>query len=149
MRQQTIRHEFVDEVPSELEDGLLYISIEFETTVHLCCCGCGTKVVTPLSPTDWTLSYDGDTVSLDPSIGNWSFPCQSHYWIRRDQIVWARQMSKSMIEAGRTHDQASKDRYFGSTANAETDSVTPTPSDENRLSLWSRFRGRFLPKSHR
>jgi hypothetical protein len=149
MRQQTIRHEFVDEVPPQLEDGMLYVSIEFETTVHLCCCGCGAKVVTPLSPTDWTLSYDGDTVSLDPSIGNWSFPCQSHYWIRHDQIVWARQMSKAMIEAGRAHDRASKDRYFGSTASAETDGVPPNPSDENRLSLWSRVRDRLLPKSRR
>ena len=51
--------------------------------------GCGGRVVTPLSPDDWRLTYDGDTVSLWPSIGNWAFACQSHYWIRSDQIVWA------------------------------------------------------------
>ncbi|WP_417924835.1 DUF6527 family protein [Collimonas pratensis] len=27
---------------------------------------------------DWSLTYDGKTVSLDPSIGNWSLPCRAH-----------------------------------------------------------------------
>jgi hypothetical protein len=35
----------------------------------------------PISPADWQLAYDGDTVSLTPSIGNWGFPRRSHYWI--------------------------------------------------------------------
>ena len=29
----------------------------------------GNKVVTPISPADWQLFYDGDTVSVTPSIG--------------------------------------------------------------------------------
>jgi hypothetical protein len=35
----------------------------------------------PLSPTDWKLTFDGVSVSLHPSDGNWSFPCRSHYRI--------------------------------------------------------------------
>ncbi|WP_353963011.1 DUF6527 family protein [Streptomyces sp. NBC_00365] len=39
-------------------------------------CGCGRKVVTPLAPQEWKLTLDGVSVSLHPSIGNWSFPLQ-------------------------------------------------------------------------
>jgi len=28
-------------------------------------------------------------VSLAPSIGNWSFPCNSHYWITGNEVRWA------------------------------------------------------------
>ena len=74
-----LKHEFVEFIPDELEQGTVYVSIRFATASHLCVCGCGNKVVTPIRPTDWTLTFDGKTISLNPSIGNWSFPCQSHY----------------------------------------------------------------------
>lgn len=64
--------------------------------MHLCACGCRTKVVTPISSTEWRLIYDGESVSLYPSIGNWQFPCQSHYWIRRNEIRWAREWSADL-----------------------------------------------------
>ncbi|WP_443045096.1 DUF6527 family protein [Streptomyces sp. Go40/10] len=72
------------------------------TVVHLCCCGCGNKVVTPLSPTDWSLTFDGASISLSPSIGNWSYPCRSHYWIRGDTAQWAERWTSRQIEAART-----------------------------------------------
>ena len=53
-----------------MAEGRLYVSMTLAVAGHLCCCGCKTEVFTPLSPTDWTLIYDGDTISLDPSIGN-------------------------------------------------------------------------------
>lgn len=68
-RRREIRHEFVEFVPATLAEGVLYVSLEYGTASHLCCCGCGNKVVTPLSPTDWRMIYDGETVSLDPSMG--------------------------------------------------------------------------------
>ena len=86
---KALTHEFVEFIPDMIEEGKLYVSIEYATTVHKCCCGCGKEVVTPLSPTDWKLIFDGKTVSLDPSIGNWSFPCRSHYWIRNNWALWA------------------------------------------------------------
>ncbi|MET8893193.1 DUF6527 family protein [Streptomyces albogriseolus] len=70
--------------------------------VHLCCCGCGNKVVTPLSPTNWSLTFDGDSISLSPSIGNWSYPCRSHYWIRANTAQWAERWTPRQIEAART-----------------------------------------------
>ena len=87
---RTIKHQFVDIMPDELEHGVLYISTTYATAMHKCACGCGERVVTPIKPTDWTLLWDGRSVTLDPSIGNRS-PCRSHYFIRAGRIVWARQ----------------------------------------------------------
>lgn len=66
-------------IPARLEGGVLHISRKYKTMSHLCCCGCGNKVVTPLNPSGWKLTESSGSVSLDPSIGNLSFPCQSHY----------------------------------------------------------------------
>lgn len=108
-----MKHAFVDFIPDKMESGVLYVTMEFATASHLCCCGCGSEVVTPISPTDWQLSFDGRSVSLKPSIGNWSFPCQSHYWITNGRVRWALPMSREEIEAGRALDRFRKSRFFG------------------------------------
>jgi hypothetical protein len=97
-RRAEIRHEFVEFIPEQLEEGVLYISIPYATAQHLCLCGCSYTVVTPLSLKRWRLTFDGETVSLWPSIGNWSFDCQSHYWIERNQVRWSRRFSQREIE---------------------------------------------------
>ena len=107
-----IRHEFVDYIPTDIQTGTVYISLEYSTAVHKCCCGCGAEVVTPLSPTDWKLSFDGETVSLTPSIGNWSLECQSHYWIEDGIVRWAERWSQKEIQEGRARDREAKRRYF-------------------------------------
>jgi hypothetical protein len=112
MKRQSLTHEFVDYIPDDLKEGTIYVSIQFATAVHKCSCGCGREVVTPLSPTDWKLIFDGETITLDPSIGNWSFPCQSHYWIRRNKVVWAPRWSRREIERGRAQDRLAKEEYF-------------------------------------
>lgn len=101
MRVAGLRHEFIEEAPDELDDGVLYISMEYRTTLHLCCCGCGNQVVLPLRPTAWRLTYDGETVSLAPSVGNWSFACRSHYWIRDSRVRWAGGWTDEQVAAGR------------------------------------------------
>ncbi|MBB3701255.1 hypothetical protein KMW28_03665 [Flammeovirga yaeyamensis] len=80
---------FLEEIPEEIKDNTLYVSMEYATAIHNCMCGCGNKVITPLSPKDWNLLYDGETISLSPSIGNWNFNCESHYWIKKNKIVRA------------------------------------------------------------
>lgn len=107
-----IAHRFVKYVPAQLEERTIYISIEFATATHLCLCGCGSEVVTPLSPTDWKLTFDGESISLDPSIGNWSLTCRSHYWIRRGRVHWASRWSQGEIDAGRRADRARKATYY-------------------------------------
>jgi hypothetical protein len=109
-----LQYKFVESLPDTLEEKTLYVCMEFATAAHRCCCGCGSEVVTPLSPTDWKLIYDGRAVTLHPSIGNWSFPCRSHYWIRGNRVEWAPSWSDAEIRAGRMHDRLAKDQYFDS-----------------------------------
>lgn len=95
-----------------MDEATLYISLKFSTAIHLCPCGCGRQVVTPLSPIDWSLSFNGETISLYPSIGNWSFPCKSHYWIRNDEIIWSGKYSLREIDELHKKEKTSRERYF-------------------------------------
>lgn len=88
MKIDKLRPEFVEFIPLELEEGVLYISMKYATTVHLCACGCKQKVVTPISPHTWSISYNGEGVTLSPSIGNYEQECMSHYFIRNNRIIW-------------------------------------------------------------
>lgn len=83
-----IAPKFVSRIPKDLISGILYICIPCQVAVHLCACGCGEKVVTPLDDEKgWQLTV-GETVSLSPSIGNFSCKCKSHYYIRNNKIIW-------------------------------------------------------------
>ncbi|MGI0134276.1 MAG: DUF6527 family protein [Candidatus Micrarchaeaceae archaeon] len=113
MKVYSIRPEYVDSFPKVLEEGVIYISRRFSTACHSCCCGCGTKTVTPIRPTEYSLSEKGGLVTIQPSIGNWNYPCQSHYLIRDNQILWAGGMTRAQIEKGRALDDAEKARYLG------------------------------------
>lgn len=126
-RQQPMTHRFVEYVPDDMEDGVLYVSIPFATATHRCCCGCGHEVVTPLTPTDWSVVFDGDTVSLTPSIGNWSFPCRSHYWIRQGRVVWARTWTDHEVAAGRLFDAMAKEQHYQPPA-GDAQSTAPPPT---------------------
>lgn len=110
----TIKHEFVEFIPDELDENTIYISIPYRTAIHKCLCGCRIEVVTPLSPTDWRITFDGETVSLYPSIGNWSFECSSHYWIKHSSAVWAERWSVDEIRMGRDRDKRQKQKYYES-----------------------------------
>lgn len=101
-------HEFVEYLPGALDEGVLYISLPFTTVVHLCACGCGTQVVSALDPDDYAITFDGETISLWPSIGNWDFYCRSHYIIRSGKVKWVPTMSDKAIAAGRHHDRLIK-----------------------------------------
>ena|ERR1017187_5629516 len=101
-------HKFVKSVPDTLESGVIYVSVEYATVIHKCCCGCGNEVVTPLSPTDWKLTFDGKSISLYPSIGNWSFKCQSHYWIKNNKVEWSPKWDKTEIAANIKDDTKTK-----------------------------------------
>lgn len=133
MRRTSITHEFVEYIPAELTEAVLYISITYRTAVHRCACGCGNKVVTPISPADWQLLYDGDTVSLTPSIGNWGFPCRSHYWIRSNQVRWSRAWTDQQTAAGRARDDQARERHFtGRAAGPHEPPQTADTIDANR-----------------
>lgn len=122
-----IRPEFVDAMPTQLDEGVLYVSTRFRTAAHLCACGCGSKIVTPIRPPKWSFTYDGETISLWPSVGNWQKPCQSHYIIRKNRIDWAQTWTDEEIAEGRARDQAALRSYHSPSANGRTtDQLTPT-----------------------
>jgi hypothetical protein len=112
MKINTIRPMYVESFPTAQEDGILYISRRFSTACHLCCCGCGTKIITPLRTTEYRLTDTGGRVTLYPSIGNWNHRCRSHYVIRNGQVLQAGSMGQAQIDAGRAHDEAEKRAYY-------------------------------------
>jgi hypothetical protein len=134
-----MRHEFVEHIPEGLEDGVLYVSIPYDLAVHRCCCGCGNEVVTPFSPAEWSLIYDGRSVSLSPSIGNWGFPCKSHYFIRQGDIVWARKWSTEEISAVREIDHDARAEQYGDVIR---DTISPSRKPA-RVALWDWIKGLF------
>jgi hypothetical protein len=147
-REIVLKHEFVEFLPAQPKQGTIYISIRFGTASHLCVCGCGNKVVTPLRPTDWKLIYDGKTVSLDPSIGNWSFACHSHYWIQNNRVQWATSWSTARIEAARAHDQKRKDRYFRAAEDLPTLGQRPEAAGPPQVEegFWRRLKKKLWPR---
>lgn len=142
-RATQIRHEFVHYIPERLEEGVLYVSMEYATAVHRCPCGCGEEVVTTISPTDWCLTFDGETVSLTPSIGSWSFSCRSHYWITRNRVRWAGAWSPEQIETGRRLDRIRKEQHDSGRTPVVLEpagEMPATPSEPvKRQSFWARW----------
>lgn len=102
----------VDFMSKHLEPGILYVSERFGTAVHLCACGCGSKVNTPLGPTDWAVENSSSGPSLWPSIGNWQRPCKSHYWIKDGEVIWAEQWTEGQVQAGRREEELRHRTYF-------------------------------------
>lgn len=113
MKITKINHKFVSSIPKELEEGILYISLDYNTAIHKCACGCGEEVVTPIDPDGWSMIYDGEVVSLTPSIGNWSYKCKSHYWIKKGRIVWAEMWTDEQIRKNRSSEKKGKKRKKG------------------------------------
>lgn len=106
------KHEFVKFMPDVIKDGVIYISLDYKSIIHKCACGCGKEVNTPLHPTGWKLLYDGESISLDPSIGNWSFDCKSHYWITNSEIEWSLKWSDGTIREVRAAEDSEREEYY-------------------------------------
>jgi len=148
IRYTRLKHQFVTNLPDRLEPGVLYISIEYATVAHLCCCGCGVEVVTPLTPTDWRMTFDGETISLWPSVGNWNDACRSHYIIERSRVTAALQWSDRHVEAEWQRDRAAKERYYadeGELAPRETGSLGSAPIPVAPM-WWSRVKDWFAKR---
>lgn len=129
MKSRTLSPVFLDSIPANPEPGSLYISMQYETAVHLCACGCENKVVTPFGPKDWSITFDG-TVSLRPSIGNGQLACRSHYYVHNNTIDWLRPISAKATQSATARDRAAH-------------SQLPTPSVPTTWlqRAWDRIRG--------
>lgn len=127
-----LAYEFNDRFPRDLVAGILYVSIRFATAAHLCCCGCGRQVITPLRPNRWNMTFDGESVSLMPYVGNAGLPCRSHYVIRRNRIVWHDELTHGAIARG-----MQRDGWLGGAV------AQPTPTG------WRRWLLAFLTRDRR
>lgn len=137
MSRAAYTHKFVKAFPDKLDEGTLYVSVEFGTAAHLCFCGCRSEVYTRFSPRDWSMRFNGETVSISPSIGNWSFDCQSHYILDGGRVHWAGKWSRERIELGRLLDRERKEHHYKGGSPAP---VAAQPSERAaRLGLLTRF----------
>ena len=109
---KTLQYKFVETIPIVLEEGCIYISMKYKTAIHKCVCGCGNDVVTPFTPTDWKITFDGRSITLYPSIGNWNFECKSHYLIVKNEIIHCSRWTPDEIDTGRKKDKKRKKRWF-------------------------------------
>lgn len=139
MRQQSISPEFVESAPQELRDGVIYISDRFRTALHKCCCGCGREVVTPLNPAGWSYLREGGTVTIKPSIGNWSFPCKSHYLIVQNKVVWAEAMSAGQIARVKRKDARDQEAYIKHCNQEKQIPAQQQRSDENSVGWFEKL----------
>lgn len=64
-------------------------------------------------------------MTLHPSIGNWSFACQSHYWIRRNQVVWDKALSQREISRVRARDRGDKEAYIAAVNRRKEQQASP------------------------
>lgn len=144
IRYARLEHRFVKHIPDILEPGVLYISMEYGSAAHSCCCGCGEEIMTPFAPTDWKMTFDGESVSLWPSVGNWNLPCRSHYVIKGGLVIEALPWSDAEVAAERRRDKAAKSRYYGMPIPTEAVDHVPFRNQSNseekslllRLSRW-------------
>ncbi|WP_423229505.1 DUF6527 family protein [Stutzerimonas kirkiae] len=118
--------------------------MDYATAVHSCCCGCGDRVVTPFTPTDWRMTFDGESISLHPSVGNWNQKCRSHYVIQRGRVLEAGPWSQGQIEAERLRDKKAKAAHYGSRHEACRElpgSATGSQSaTAHSRSIWTRLK---------
>jgi hypothetical protein len=105
-----LRH--VRHIPKELQPGILYVSAEFGTAAHLCACGCGSKIRTPLGPAAWNLEETEAGPTLNPSVGNWQRPCKSHYWIRGGRVLECEEWTPEEIRAGQRAEEKRRQAYY-------------------------------------
>lgn len=136
MKIERVTFEFVELMPPTLEAGVVYISMPFATASHLCLCGCGEKVVTPFSPTDWKLTFDGDSISISPSIGNWDFACRAHYWISNNNVHWAPAWSREQVLQAGEREDLEKAAFF-----AESPTIPVPKPKPSRLKRILRYLG--------
>ena len=103
--------------------------------------------MTPLGPAEWRLTYDGRTVSLEPSIGNWSFPCRSHYWIDEGRVRLARGFSEAEIALVRQKERTRRDNYYRteevevSGRDATADLIDDEQRGARKFWIWEKVRG--------
>lgn len=103
---------FVKYIPEDLLKNKMYISLENEIIAHKCPCGCGEKIFIPLTPIGWKMTFDGEGISISPSIGNWQLACKSHYWIENNKVIWSGNWSDKQIKFVRHREKIEQKAFY-------------------------------------
>ncbi|WP_366526387.1 DUF6527 family protein [Ferrimicrobium sp.] len=143
MRVNSIEPIFFDVIPAELQPAKLYISIEYGAVLHLCCCGCGRTVSTPLSPAQWRITYDGQSVSLHPSVESDGFACESHYVIQNNRVEWVERLPKQSAQSRRLADHRAVESYFEDRTSAKNGPTEISDTDKRSRRSWLQRLKRF------
>jgi len=127
---------FVADIPDVLEEGVVYLALAYDAMVHLCACGCGREVSTPIGPTDWKISWNGEALSVWPSVGNGALSCRSHYIIDAGRVRWCPNMTDQDIADERRRTAIAKGQLRPPSAPVQTVEVAP-PSPPLPQKPWS------------
>lgn len=111
MRTESFRLERVKLIPAKIEPGVFYFSEKYATSMHLCACGCGSDISLAISSAGWKVTKSS-ALTLRPSVGNWSYPCRSHYLITDGRVEWANAMSAGAISMNRQRDDLLRDAVY-------------------------------------
>ena len=76
---ELVEVEFIPDL-HDMEFGKIYYSREYQTTNHLCPCGCGTQTPIPVMEGEWRLTINNSKATLSPSILH-KTECKTHYII--------------------------------------------------------------------
>jgi hypothetical protein len=147
IRYNRLAHQFVNDMPDVLEPGVLYVSMRYALALHLCCCGCGREISTPFSPAQWKMSFDGDAVSLSPSVGSWNLPCRSHYIVSGGRVIEAMPWSEKAVTNGQKRDKRALANYFAKAASSQPESNAPPAAEPTRRGWGAWIGGFFKPHS--
>lgn len=104
-----VEHRYVRSVPAQLEPNTLYVSRKYDLVMHLCMCGCGTKVVTPLGPAEWSVREHAGKITLRPSVGTSGQTCKSHYLITNSEVRWLAPLTNSQQHRAVARDERDLD----------------------------------------
>src|SRR5205823_2574993 len=109
---------------------------------------CGAKVVTPLSPSGWSLKYNGREIDLWPSIGNWNLSCRSHYWISNSKVRWAGLWSDEEVRDGFERDRAEKRAFYEKNAGNEVPKGETEDKTVSSINLWQKLLALLTRRRH-
>ena len=144
MKVDCFRPAFVSDIPDDLDEGVLYLALEYDAMVHLCACGCGCEISTPIGPTDWKIAWDGVGITVRPSVGNGSLRCRSHYVIDAGKVRWYPRMTDLDIAEERTRTARAKGVHPPPVTPVTTTSATApvtTPRTPWYLKVWRAIKG--------
>jgi hypothetical protein len=84
-------------LPPQVGPFEFHYSRRFEMAAAACACGCGHRVMLNLLD-QHRLVIEGGLPTVTPSILVSDAPCLSHFFIRKGQVQWAEQWSKTTVD---------------------------------------------------